>query len=72
MDTILQHAYPIDKLRERDTGNTLNKWLEKHGGTADDYAFFPIHSRYQDPFIAINRQNKTFIDILEIAAPLGN
>lgn len=72
MDTILQHAYPIDKLRDRDTGNTLNKWLEKHGGTADDYAFFPIHSRYQDPFIAISREYKTFIDIVEIAAPLGN
>jgi hypothetical protein len=72
MDTVLQNAYPIEKLRERDTGDMLDKWLKKHGGTADDYAFFPIHSRYRDPFVAINREHKTFIDIIEIAAPPAN
>lgn len=72
IDSVLEYGYPLDKLRARDTENKLEPWLAEHGGTAEDYAFYPIHSRYKDPFIGIRRSDKTIVDIVEIKAPLGD
>lgn len=72
IDAVLQDGFPLDELRERDTEGRLDEWLAEYGGSADDYAFYPIHSRYRDPFIGIRRSDKTIVDILEVAAPLDS
>lgn len=70
MDEVLASGLAEAKLRERDTGGVLAAWLTQRGGTAADYAFFPVHSRYRDAFIAIRKSDQTFEDIVEIAPPL--
>ncbi len=68
---ILDEAYAIEHIRERDVNNNLDAWIEKHGGNVDDYAFFPVHSRYRDPFIGIRKSDLSLVDILEVPAPMG-
>ena len=70
-DTVLTQSYDLTELRGRDTENELEVWLQKHGGTAEDYAFYPVHSRYNDPFVAIRIATKEFVAIVDIPAPLG-
>tara|TARA_B100001971_G_scaffold120710_3_gene111164 strand:+ start:1752 stop:2582 length:831 start_codon:yes stop_codon:yes gene_type:complete len=57
-------------MRERDIQGNLDRWLAKYGGRFDDYAFIPIHSRYRDAFLGVQKSNGIFIDIVEIPAPL--
>jgi hypothetical protein len=71
LDQVLEESYPVDKLRSRDESGALDKWLQKHGGTAEEYAFYPVHSRYRNPFIAIRRSDQQFVDVIDISAPLS-
>jgi hypothetical protein len=71
MDQVLAEAFDLEALRSRDTEAKLDIWLEKYGGELTDYAFFPIHSRYQKSFIAIRLSNREFVGVLDIPAPLG-
>lgn len=71
-DHIIENEYDIEDLQQRDVDNVLPAFLEKHGGTLDDYAFYPVHSRYVNPFIAIRKDNFQFVDILNISAPFSN
>ncbi len=73
MNEIMENAFDIAHLRELDKGNLLDTWVNKQGGTIDDYAFFPLHSRYRpNMFIAIRRSDQTFVESLPIEAPLYN
>ena len=71
LDSILTKAYPIEKLRSRDEDGKLEPWLIKHGGVAEDFAFYPVHSRYVRPFVAIDRRTKQFVGVLDVPAPLS-
>lgn len=69
MDTVLEESFPVETIRERDENGELDSFLAKHGGTTVDYAFYPIQSRYENPFIAVRRSDKSFAGILQIPAP---
>ena len=71
MDDILAKAFDQKELIARDEQQLLEPWLAKHGGELSDYSFFPIHSRYQSPFVAIRNSDQQFVDVVLIPAPLG-
>lgn len=72
IDVILTQGFDLEKLRERDSEGKLDAWLARHGGSAEDYAFYPVRSRYLNPFIAIDRKTKKFAGVLDIKAPLSS
>ncbi len=67
---IIDEGVTETSLRDRDTGGNLDRWLQKHDGKFSDFAFYPIHSRYRDAFLAIRRSNLAFEDIIEIPPPM--
>jgi hypothetical protein len=72
MPKIIAEGFNYDDLIERDLGGDIPAWIDSHGGQLEDYAFFPIHSRYRDAFLAINKSNLKVIDILEVAPPMSS
>lgn len=70
-DQILSQAFPYQTLKQRDVEGLIEPWLEVHGGKLEDYAFYPIHSRYQSPFIAVRKATREFVDVLLVPAPLN-
>ena len=70
LEDVLQHGTTEQELRERDEKQNLDRWLEKHGGSVEDYVFVPIHSRYRDAFIGMSPESGQFVDIVEIPPPL--
>lgn len=72
MDRVMSGGFALDTLIERDKNGALDMFLAEYGGTADDYAFYPIHSRYENPFLAIRRSDRLFVDILKIPALLAS
>ena len=70
-DIIKDGASETD-LKDRDTAGNLDTWIGENGGTFADYAFFPIHSRYRDAYIAISKASLTFVGIIEIPPPLSS
>ncbi len=71
MKKVVDAGFDYDALQQRDKGGKLAPWLEKYGGTIEDYAFVPVHSRYGSPFIGIRKSDMRFVDVVEVPAPLG-
>jgi hypothetical protein len=67
---ILAEGTAESELVQRDTVGNLDRWLADNGGTFDDYAFFPIHSRYRDAFLGIRRSDLRFVGIVLIPPPM--
>lgn len=70
MDTVIEQGLGKARVRERDQDGNLEPWLERHGGTFDDYAFVPIHSRYRNVLLGIRKSDGSFVDVLEIVPPV--
>jgi len=71
LDRVVSEGILEDRLRARDTGGRLDRWLKEHGGSVSDYAFIPIHSRYRDSFVGIRKSDRSFVDILEVPPPMS-
>ena len=69
IDQVIQAGIEEKAIRDRDGDGNLNKWLMDQGGTFDDYAFIPIHSRYRDAFLGLRKSDKSFVGIVEIQPP---
>lgn len=67
---IIAEGYKYAELIERDRNDAIPAWLSKHGGVLEDYSFYPIHSRYLDAFLVIEKQELVFVGIIEIAPPM--
>jgi len=70
IDEVLSGGITESEIRQRDVNGELAQWFHKHGGEFSDYVFIPIHSRYRDAFIGIDKKEKRFIDVIEIPPPL--
>ncbi|MDZ7686901.1 MAG: hypothetical protein U5O39_19715 [Gammaproteobacteria bacterium] len=69
MDEVLQAGRSAESIRKRDTGDSLDRWLDRHEGSFEDYAFIPIHSRYRNAYLPVRRADKSFADLLEVKPP---
>jgi hypothetical protein len=70
LDEVVTQGVSEDVLLARDREGNLKAWLSEYGGTFNDYAFIPIHSRYRDAFLGIRKSDKSFVDIVEIPPPM--
>lgn len=44
----------------------IDRFLEHHGGNLEDYAFFPLVGRYEEPLLALRRSDGKILDTLDI------
>ena len=66
----LADAFDTKVLEERDQEHhQLARWVAAHGGTLDDYRFFPYGARYRFAFIGYRAATRECVGILDIAAP---
>ena len=70
LDKVVREGADEKDLVSRDTQGNLRAWLVKYGGSFDNYAFIPIHSRYRNAYIGVRKSDKSFIDIVEIPPPI--
>ncbi|MBL6691566.1 MAG: hypothetical protein ISP91_14365 [Pseudomonadales bacterium] len=70
MDEVMDNSIPLDVVRGQDQEDQLNRWLERVGGNADDYLYYPLRSRFLDGFMVINKETWEFVGPLNIPAPL--
>lgn len=68
---ILDDGVSRQEIETRDERGRLAAWLEKHGGEFEDYAFFPVTSRYLKPYIGIRRSDLEFVGVLDVSQPLA-
>jgi hypothetical protein len=55
--------YPAVSEQNREN---LERFLARHGGSTQDYAFFPLFCRYQTLMLALRRTDGSVVDTLEI------
>jgi hypothetical protein len=68
----LKEAIEQDYLRAGDRfTHAIPRWLVKHGGTLNDYAFFLMGARYSYVFLGIDLKQRKVVGILDTPAP-GN
>lgn len=72
MAKVLENQHLTDAMAQRIGEKRLDDWIRTHGGTAEDYAFFPVHSRYADSVVAIRKSDQIFVGILEMTAAAGH
>ncbi len=64
---VVSQAFDTRELQERDTvREVLPAWLEEHGGTTDDYRFYPFGARYQYIYLVLDRETGHVADVLGI------
>ena len=67
----LPRAYALDKIRQRDADvGALQAWQAEHPGQLEDYAFFPLGTRYRYIFIGFRRSDASFAGLLATPGPL--
>lgn len=66
---ILSQRLKIDQYLSISEPNqkTIDRFLARHGGKLDDYAFFPLVGRYEEPLLALRRSDGQILDTLNIA-----
>lgn len=72
IDSIINLRQGTTALTASEVDNELSAWLAEHGGIKDDYAFFPVHSRFGSQLVAIRREDKSFVDVMEVQKTLSN
>ena len=68
LQEVLKEGVDLGKYTTRLEQNrqALERFLSRHGGKAEDYAFLPLSCRYQDLFLALRRSDGSVVDGLEI------
>lgn len=62
----LEQAFPLAEIRKKDTGvGFLTRWQEEHPGELEDYAFFPLGTRYSYIFMGFERSSAEFAGLLK-------
>ncbi len=72
MEQVVAASYDIANIQARDPEGRLTQWVADQGGTVDDFAFVPIHSRYRDAFVGIRRSDFEIVGIVEVPPPLSS
>ena len=62
---ITQEAADADRLRSR-RPEEFDAWLNRYGGDASDYAFFPFGARYGYAFLGVERDSGKIVAMLDI------
>jgi len=69
--TFINAAYPLKDLLDRDQEvQQLPKFIAAHGGTAEDYNFYPLNTRYSYFFLGFRKADSTLVGLLKTPGPL--
>lgn len=67
----IKDAYPLDNIRQRDVEyGRIADWQAEHPGAMEDYAFFPMGTRYKYIFIGYRREPLEYAGLLHTPGPL--
>ena len=68
LEEVLKQGVDLGKYTARLEQNrlALERFLSRHGGKTEDYAFLPLSCRYQELFLALRRTNGSVVDGLKI------
>ena len=68
LEEVLKQGVDLDRYTARLEQNrlALERFLNRHGGKAEDYAFLPLTCRYRNLFLALRRADGSVVDGLEI------
>ena len=64
-------AYPLDRLQGHNRQAAIAKWLADHGGALEDYAFFPLGTRYSYSFIGVKKSSREILGVLDTPLNAG-
>ena len=65
-DAELEREFPLDQIRKKDAGiGYLEQWQQEHPGALEDYAFFPLGTRYSYIFIGFERSSARLVGLLK-------
>ncbi len=68
---VLKDAYPLKNIIERDIEyGKIADWKAQHPGAMEDYAFFPLGTRYKYLFIGYHRDTLKYAGLLYTPGPL--
>lgn len=68
---VLSHSLALDRFLTLENNQELvDRFLARHGGTLEDYAFLPLIGRYQEPLLALRRNDGKILDTLNIVRTL--
>lgn len=68
---VVADAYPLKNIRERDIEyGKIADWQAEHPGEMEDYAFFPLGTRYKYMFIGYRREPLEYAGLLHTPGPL--
>ncbi len=70
MDEVMESSIPLEVVRQQDEEGELDRWIAEVGGSAEDYNYYPLRSRFLDGFMVIRKSNREFMKPLDIPAPL--
>ncbi len=59
-------GFDIATLQSRDKEENLQEWVLQHGGSLDDYTFFPYGARYAYVFLGFERHEQSLAGVLNL------
>jgi len=60
-----REARPVEEIADQDRdSNALPMWLTEHGGSVDDYRFFPFGGRYVYSYLGFDTKSHRFVGLL--------
>ena len=63
-------AQPMDEITDRDRdAKALPKWVDRHGGSPEDYRFYRFGARYEYCYVGFDTITRRFVGVLETPAP---
>lgn len=65
MSEMLVKSLKLDRYISQNQ-NAIDQFLARHGGKLEDYAFFPLVGRYEEPLLALRRSDGKILDTLDI------
>lgn len=69
---LVNDAYPIEYLKDRDRdSDAIADWLATYGGNLEDYAFFPMGTRFKYLFLGVDRSTQRILGVIDIPAPVA-
>ncbi len=68
---VTEQPYGTDELLARDAETQqIPRWLAKHGGSLEDYRFYPYGTRFNYLFLGYRADDSELLGILETPAPI--
>lgn len=66
LDKIIAEGYSFDDFQDLNGSGGLTIWLAQRGARSEEFAVYPVLSRYGNPLIAIHKRDRNIAGILNV------